>query len=489
MNRVHDVAENPAPEGAVQVAKHRLYKVVVLALLICLVSGSYLFLSIARGPQPIWGGFPERYALLARSFLQGSTALPIIPRSQLLALHNPYDPELNVQYRVQDVSLYKGRYYHYFGVTPAVTLFLPYRVLTGRDLTDHVAVPIYCILGFISSCAFFFIFARHNRWIIPFWLQCASVVALGSTSLVYLVLRRPSFYEVPIAAGYFFVMAGFLVLAWVVFTKRTTLGWFFVDGLLFGMSVGCRPHLVLICGILVIAVAIRFRGSPKLIIAMTAGLALCGIALGWYNYARFDNPLEFGRTYQLTTFSNDPNSTYRGLEYNLDGAYRSAAEFLFLPPRIDNQMPFFHMVFINPLPAHPGPALWMEEMVGAVPASPFLLLGFAFPIIVRERFIVRDGVLDHASIWLLYVMYCSAMAIFVLLCLVGWVLARYLLDFVPLLNFEALVLVATLWRATSKPWAKRFFQFAMGAGTIYGAAVNLAFAMPTWGSILKFLGK
>jgi hypothetical protein len=320
-------------------------------------------------------------------------------------------------------------------------------------------------------------------------MQCATVVALGSTSLVYPILRRPGYYEVPIAAGYFFVMAGFLVLAWAVFTERATIGWLLLDGLLFGASVGCRPHLVLICGIVLIALAIRYKARPKLIVAMTAGLALCGIALGWYNYARFDNPLEFGRTYQLTAFSSRPGSTYRGLEFNLHSVSRSATEFLLLPPHVDSQMPFFHMVFINPLPAHSGPALWTEEMVGAIPASLFLLLGFAFPLIMRERFIVEDGVFEQASIWLLYIMYWSGIAIFVLLCLVGWVLARYLLDFVPLLNFVALVLVAALWQAASKPWAKRIFPLVIGAGTMYGAAVNLAFAMPTWGRILKSLGK
>ena len=488
MKQAPDLTENPATQSAAHNTEHR-YELVILALLVCLISGSYLFLSIARGPQQILGGSPERYALLARSFLQGRTALPIIPRRELLALRNPYDPVLNEPYRVQDASLYRGRYYHYFGVTPEVTLFLPYCLLTGRDVTNGVAVPIFCILGFVSSCALFVLVARHNRWLLPFWLQCASLVALGSTSLVYLLLWRPCFYEVAIAAGYFFVMAGFLILAWIIFKQRATMGWLFLDGLLFGASVGCRPHLVLICGIVLIAVAVRWKRTPKLALAMTAGLALCGIALAWYNYARFDNPLEFGRTYQLTTFSNDPDSTFRGLEYNLEGTYRSATDFLFSTPHVDSQFPFFHMVFSNPLPSHLGPAPWMEEMVGAVPACPFLLLGFAFPFVVKGRSFVKRTVLDEASIWLLYVMYWSAIAIFVLLCLVGWVLARYLPDFVPLLNFVALVLIAVLWHTISKPFTKRFFTFAMSAGTIYGAAVNLAFATPTWGSILKFLGR
>lgn len=487
MERIAEGIERAASGSQPGYSRHRR-RHLVLGFLICLISASYLYLSIAQGPQAILGGYPERYALLVRSFLKGSTTLPLVPRAELLALRNPYDPELNVQYRLQDASLYKGRYYLYFGVTPAVTLFLPYRILTGRDLIDRVAVPIYSILGYLSSCALFFLLARHNRWVLPLWLECSIVVALGSTSLVYLILRRPGFYEVPIAAGYFFIVSGFLVLAWVIFRQRKAAGWLFLSGLLFGASVGCRPHLALTCGIVLLAVAIRWRRSPKPVIAMTAALVLCAIALGYYNYARFDNPLEFGRTYQLTTFVSDPSATYHGLEVNLDSTFRTAKEFLFLSPQINSRIPFIRAVAINPLPSHPGPALWYEDMVGAVPTSPFLLLGFAFPIFVRSR-TFKKGSLDNTSIWLLSVIYVSAIAIFVVLCFVGWVLVRYLLDFAPLLNFEGIVLAVMLWQTSSTARVKRFYTFAIGAVTVYGAVVNLALATPSWRSTLEFLGK
>jgi hypothetical protein len=455
----------------------------VIGLLLFGISSSYLLLSIARGPSA------ELYALLARSFLQGKTALLTEPRPELLSLPDPYDPEANSKYRLlHDASLYKGRYYLYFGAVPVVTLFLPYRLLTDLDLPNRVAVPIFCIAGYLSSCALFFLLAGHNRWVLPFWLQCAAIVSLGSMSMVCLILRRPSVYEVAIAAGYFFVMAGFLFLARAILVRRTPSKWLVLAGLMFGLAVGCRPHLVVICGIVLGAFAIRARRSPGLVIAMTTGMAVCGIVLGWYNYVRFDNPIEFGRTYQLTSFSaNRSSAYYSGLEFNLDAAFRSAEEFLFLTPHVDTNVPFFHTVFINPLPGRRGRPLWMERMVGLIPAAPFALLGSFMPFFLGRR-LTANG-LDEASAWLLYAMYWSGVVVFFVLCVVGWVLGRYLVDFAPLLTFEGASLTAMLWQTIPEGRSKWMFSWGVGAAAIYGAVLNAALATPRLEMILKFLRK
>ena len=461
----------------------------VIGLLLLGISLSYLFLSIARGPRPpVCGYTTELYALLARNFLQGKTTLPIEPRPELLSLRDPYDPGANSKYRLQDASLYKERYYLYFGAVPVVTLFLPYRLVTNLDLPNRVAVPIFCIAGFLSSCALFFLLAGHNRWALPFWLQCAVIVSLGSMSLVWLILRRPSFYEVAIAAGYFFVMAGFLLLARAILVRRAAGKWLLLAGLMFGLAVGCRPHLVVICGLVLGAFAIRARRSPGLVIAMTTGMAACGIVLGWYNYARFDNPMEFGRAYQLTEFSADPSSAFYSGERNLDVAFRSAEEFLFLAPHVDTSPPFFHTVFINPLPGRRGRPLWTEGMVGLIPVAPFALLGCFMPLFLGRR-LIANRLLDEASAWLLYAVYWSGVVVFFVLCVVGWVIGRYLVDFAPLFTFEGASVTAVLWQTLPERPIKYMFSWGVGAAAIYGAVLNAALATPRLDAILKFLGK
>lgn len=453
----------------------------ILALVIFGVSSSYLLLSGARGS--LHG--MDLYALLARSFLHGTTTLPIEPKRELLALPDPYDPEANSQYRVLDVSLYRGHYYLYFGPVPVVTVFLPYRLITGRDLPNRIAVPIFCILGYLSSCALFFLLARHNRWTLPLWLQCAIVLSLGSMSLVSLLLRRPAFYQVAVSAGYACVMAGFLVLAKALVLGLSARKWLVLSGVLFGSAVGCRPHLVIVCVIVLGAFAIHARQNPRLVLAMASGIAACALVLGCYNYARFDDPLEFGRTHQLTVFSSNPLTTYYGLELNLRGALRSAKQFLFVVPQVDRTPPFFYTVFINPLVGRGGKAIWAEDMVGLIPAAPWALLGLFAPLFLASKRIAR-AFLDEASHWLLQVMYWSGVLVFCLLCLVGWVLGRYLPDFAGLLTFEGACLIALFWQKITAQPIRRIFAGAIGLTAVYGLVLNAALATPPFEAVLHF---
>lgn len=454
----------------------------VIGLLVFGTSLSYMVLSIARRPRLELGYSTELYALLARSFLLGKATLPIEPRPELLSLSDPYDPKANSNYRLHDASLYKGRYYLYFGAVPAVTLFAPYRLVTGMDLPTRVAVPIFCVGGYLSSCALFFFLARHNRWAFPFWLQCVIILSLGSMSLVCLVLRRPSFYEVAVAAGYFFVMTGFLALAKALVGGGADRKCLLLASLLFSAAVGCRPHLVLICGIVLVAFAIRARRSFRRVIAMTAVMGACGIVLGWYNYARFDNPLEFGLTYQLT------NLSHSALPHNVEATCLSAWKFLFVTPHVNTTVPFFHTVFINPTPGRTGPALWSEDMVGLIPAAPFGLLGYFAPLFLTKR-LIASGLLDKATAWLLYVMYWSGIVVFFTLCTFGWVIGRFLVEFACLMTFEGASVVAMLWQRLRERPSRYVFSWGATAVAVYGAVVNTALGIPRLDLIRKFLVK
>ena len=88
-----------------------------------------------RGPALNWHGqTSEYYPLLTDAFLAGQTSLLVQPSAELLALPDPHDPVANARFRLHDASLYHGKYYLYFGPTPAIVLFLPYKVLTGSHL-------------------------------------------------------------------------------------------------------------------------------------------------------------------------------------------------------------------------------------------------------------------------------------------------------------------------------------------------------------------
>jgi len=56
------------------------------------------------------------YDLLGRAFLHDHLQLPIEPRPELRALSDPWNPQLNLPYRVLDHVLYNRHYYH-IGIT------------------------------------------------------------------------------------------------------------------------------------------------------------------------------------------------------------------------------------------------------------------------------------------------------------------------------------------------------------------------------------
>jgi hypothetical protein len=219
---------------------------------------------------------------------------------------------------------------------------------------------------------------------------------------------------------------------------------------------------------------------------MATGMVACGIALGWYNYVRFGNPMEFGTTYRLASFSLNPRSAEYATEPKVDAVLRSAREFLFVTPQVDTNMPFLHTVLINPLAGRSGPPLWTEGMVGLIPVAPFVLLGWLTPLILRKR-VIASGLLDGASAWLLNAMYWSALGVFVVLCIIGWVVGRYLVDFAPVLTFEGTLVSVMLWQTLRTRLVKYLFSSAVSAIVIYGALSNVALATPTVDQIVRFL--
>src|ERR1700690_254864 len=95
-----------------------------------------------------WNQWPTRsnyYDALATSFRHGQLSLELTPNYRaLLALQNPYDPNLRTGLHYPlDVSLYKGKFYLYFGPVPALMLLIP-KMFTSREIGDQ-----YLVLAFI----------------------------------------------------------------------------------------------------------------------------------------------------------------------------------------------------------------------------------------------------------------------------------------------------------------------------------------------------
>jgi hypothetical protein len=159
-----DERSETAPRGSPR--KHRL----LVALIVGAMLAYYFWTAVCSFPEipPVRPrGIPEtdHFNLLARGFLAGHLHLDGEPPAALLEAVNPYDPASRGDVEVlHDASLYRGKYYIYFGPVPVISLFLPFTVLTGRDLPLPYAAWLFCSGAFLMLASIFGFVQRRGRW-------------------------------------------------------------------------------------------------------------------------------------------------------------------------------------------------------------------------------------------------------------------------------------------------------------------------------------
>ena len=396
------------------------------------------------GPARNWHGqTSEYYQLLADAFGAGQTSLLVKPAPEMLALPDPYDPEANANYRLHDASLYRGKYYLYFGPTPALVLFLPVRLLTGLALPSRAAVGLFCDFGFACSCLLLFLLARNEKWEMPEWLGAAAVLSMATVPGVAFLLIRPSFYEVAISGAYCFSMAGFLLTAWAE-ARPLRLA---AAGLCFGLAAGCRPDAALIAVVMTAIAGLRFRRQPGSALAFAAPVAFCGVALAAYNYARFGSPFEFGIKYILLANRAD-------FQEHFGNALATV-------------LPSIYGLLAAPTNLQP-----LAPSMGILRFAPIAILGLAAPAVLPM--VRRSGTrLAIAG------MYLSAIGVLILLAFMGFVLGRYTVDFAPPLVCLAWCGAAAIrQRLQGRPRLWRApFGLAVVAATLYTAVLDFSFCV------------
>ena len=342
---------------------HRLRDRTILGVIALGVACYFLWLARTANGRFDWqhdsNGF---YNLLARGFLGGHLYTPIQPSAKLLAMPNPWDPSLDDSIRWQDMALYNGHYYLYFGAAPAVVLFAPWRALTGHDLPESFGICVLCFAGFLFSCGTLLRMldwaeARPGPVVLAFLF-----LGLGVCQSAPFLLSRTAMYEIAIAGGYCFLSAGLYFLA---------RGRWAVSGVMFGLAVASRPHLVLVAAIALAALLWRRERRPAAL-RFAAALAVMGFAIGVYNFERFGNPLEFGFRYQLA--GPGQNRIELAARNVVPGTY-----FMLLSkPELSRVFPWMRLVVRFPFDSaekFPLPPLYfVEPSVGALWLAPFLPL-------------------------------------------------------------------------------------------------------------------
>ncbi len=417
------------------------------------------------------------YNLLVQGFHAGHLSLRKAVPPGLAQLADPYDPVANRPYRlgpdrVHDLSYYKGRFYLYFGVTPALLLFWPFVVVTGRYLFHGQAVAIFCATGYLASVGLLRALWRRYFPEVSVWVVAACGVALGLATTAPLMLPRSAYNEVAVSCAYMLTMLTLGALWRALHEPEGRGSWLGMASLAYGLAVGARPSLLLGAVILLVPV-VQARHEQRrvwaLLIAAVGPIALIGLGLMLYNAGRFGSPFEFGDHYQLAGVRSVERQYFHLRYFWFD--FRA---YFLAPAQWKAPFPFVHKVVLPPLPAGYDQ---VETPFGILTNIPLVWLALAAPLAWRRRsgettvllrwFVVAVALLFVASAAPL-VFYDSA-------------ILRYEVDFTPALLLLAVMGILGLERVTAKsgerlagPWAwQPATRWVWGGLLAFSVAFNL----------------
>lgn len=315
----------------------------------CLVLFLYVWI-ITVGKIEKWPSGRDYYWKLTKAFQQGQAYLLEKPNPALAELENPYDhhQRKGLEY-LWDTTYYDGKYFLYWGPAPAVIGVLV-SAITAKPVTDAGLV-----FSFVVGTALFSVLLLreiYKQFQIPSWVFWGGVFAsMLNVPLIWL-LTRPTFYEVSISGGQFFLMAGFYLLFLAFRNSQPHNGFIAASALTFGLAGATRINVLPSIIVLAVFMAWRiyvvnerkFSASIRSFAAAILPLAFVACSLFWYNYIRFGSIFEFGHRYQLTGPSLTADyADISSVKYILPNVFT----YIFRFPSISVEFPFFTVPWIK----------------------------------------------------------------------------------------------------------------------------------------------
>ena len=459
------------------------YLSILLMVLVCVVFHTLEAQVLVNDP----------YQMLTTAFFNGQThfipedAMPPFPTGI-----SPYDPSQRSgsgHPYMYDSAYFNGKYYCYYGPAPVITLMLPFRLLTGGNLSTQAATLIFTALFFVVFLKLLALMAE--KWCggisLGAFLLCSMGAAFATHALF--CLSRSSFYELPYASGLFYYFTGIYLLFFQYARLRVNNLAMLLSGLCFGLAAASRPTLIfympaavpLLCGIHFSALKPRFqRGTLKetlnslrryfpcnllwFILPLAAVAALMMI----YNYARFGSPTDFGSDYNISMSDLHYNKITDFSKY-FDAVYyfylklpevSMVAPFLKAPPVRDQNYTQY---------------LYVSWSVG--------LITFPFTwIILFARSLLKGPGRVQKS--LIYILIITGLLMPFLLITLGGAHMRYLMDILPYLSLASALLWLRLLLMAEKTQIKQPVAMAFCVAVISTVIITTFLTMSGENGIL-----
>lgn len=331
------------------------------------------------GPANVW----HHYEYLTEGFVHGHTYLSVEPSPELLKLKDPYDPGANAKLRLWDASLYRGKYYLYYGPGPVVALMLPWRIVTGHMLPQRTAVALFACAGIAALAVLLLAIRKRHFPGLSGPATAAILLVAFHASWLPVVLRRPGVWELPIVSACACVWWA-LYFLWKYHDSGGRTAWAVATGAVLALLIACRVTNLFEAGVVLLLLLPLGRAAPegawnwKAFLGASLIVCLGGIALLAYNHARFGSWTEFGQTYMLA------GREIRGIaRLNPSFIPFNTWSYLWSLPEFGPYFPFVHATWPQ---AFPEGYLGYEAMYGARFAMPVHLVGlFALVWAWRNR--------------------------------------------------------------------------------------------------------
>ena len=360
---------------------------------------------ITFGNFTTWNHSTQYYTQLADAFGKGQLYVDRLPGQAMLEAQDPYSPITRPVFEdeVWDLSLYKGRLYLYWGPVPAL-LITPIQILLDKKIADIFLVYFFSA-GLLIFNSLIILKLRQKFFPnIPAWNVFICIPLIGLILPILWSINIPDVYEAAIGAGQFFLIGGFYFVLSAFeqdsFIDKQKLFW---AGLFWACSVGSRAINTLSVIFLAAFVALWIiRNLPRpvnwvkylqTILPLFIPLVIGAIAIGWYNWARFDSPLEFGLRYQITIYNlNKQMELVFKPDYFLPNLYG----YILQPFEFVSKFPFIQPItgsgILNKLNMAPPYLYAAGRVTGLLFCAPFLVLSLIHLFPNRKK-----GLSDHAK--------------------------------------------------------------------------------------------
>ena len=414
----------------------------------------------------------NHYNHLADSIIEGKAYLDLPVSETLKELPNPYDRDARMKALSEtresvymDYAYYNEHYYCYFGVLPALTTFVPYKLATGRDLSTDDVVRLFCLLSIVSlSILTYCLYKRYYSGcsLGLFILALVSILLCqGVVGLAYV----PTTYSIPILSALFFASLGLSFWVDSVNVGGSLVKWkLATGGILIALTLACRPLFVLtaFAAFAIFKQEIHegrfFKPSKSSVVnalCVIAPFMLIAIPVMYYNYVRFGSVFDFGATYNLT----GADMTNRG--FHLSRLPGCLFEYILQPLNINLEYPFIHG--INMLNNYQGFWFYEPYLGGFLAFAPICL---ALPVMWFKR----EELKGSGIWWICVVFLCIALVISGLDAQIASITYRYFGD------FGWLLLIATwlaIWQSCKSYSAKRLGKSVWLAALVTLVALGL----------------